>query len=447
VTILTPLTTNEYTVKDSFSFANDISKVDSNCVMASLDIESLFTNIPLDETVQYCIDDLFKDKSLFNNFDKKSLKDLLDLAVKESFFKFDNLYYRQKDGVAMGSPLGPTLANAFLCHFEKNWLENCPLEFRPKFYKRYVDDIFVLFSSQDEVKKCVNYMNDLHPNIKFTYDIEKDHTFSFLDVKITRENNHFSTSVYRKPTFSGVYTNFNSFIPNEYKCGLINTLLFRGFNICSSYEKFHQEVVILKEFLKLNSFPERIIDYNIKKFLNNIFTPKKVQLTAEKKPVLVVLPFLGKISLEIKKRIYRCIKKNIPYCKPVFAFQSKNRLSNIFRFKDTFSKDLQSHIVYKFQCGICNDTYYGKTERHFKVRASEHLGITPLTNKRVKKPKESAVNEHLLYFGHDANFESFEILAKESNAFKLAIKESLLISRDKPPLNKNIYSIPLQLFS
>ena len=81
------------------------------------------------------------------------------------------------------------------------------------------------------------------------------------------------------------------------------------------------------------------------------------------------------------------------------------------------------------------------------MRASEHLGITPLTNKRVKKPKESAVNEHLLYFGHDANFESFEILAKESNAFKLAIKESLLISRDKPPLNKNIYSIPLQLFS
>ena len=125
---------------------------------------------------------------------------------------------------------------------------------------------FVLFSSQDEVKKFVNYMNDLHPNIKFTYDIEKDHTFSFLDVKITRENNHFSTSVYRKPTFSGVYSNFNSFIRNVYKYGLINTLLFRGFNICSSYEKFHQEVVVLKEFLKLNSFPERIIDYNIKKF-------------------------------------------------------------------------------------------------------------------------------------------------------------------------------------
>ena len=81
------------------------------------------------------------------------------------------------------------------------------------------------------------------------------------------------------------------------------------------------------------------------------------------------------------------------------------------------------------------------------MRASEHLGITPLTNKRIKKPKESAVNENLLYFGDDANFESFEILAKESNAIKLAIKESLLISRDKPPLNKNIYSIPLQIFS
>ena len=87
--------------------------------MASLDIESLFTNIPLDETIENCINNLFANNDTVQNFIKEDLKELLKFASYESFFTFDNEYYSQLDGVAMGSPLGPTLANAFLCHFEK----------------------------------------------------------------------------------------------------------------------------------------------------------------------------------------------------------------------------------------------------------------------------------------------------------------------------------------
>ena len=101
-------------------------------------------------------------------------------------------------------------------------------------------------------------MNDLHPNIKFTYDIEKDHTFLFLDVKITRENNHFSTSVYRKPTFSGVFTNFDSFIFHSYKISLLHTLLFRCFTICSSMQNFHLEIEKLRHIFKQNNYPTNI---------------------------------------------------------------------------------------------------------------------------------------------------------------------------------------------
>ena len=61
--------------------------------------------------------------------------------------KFNGTYYEQVDGVAMGSPLGPTLANIFLCHWEEIWLEKCPLKFKPLYYKRYMDDTFLLFSS------------------------------------------------------------------------------------------------------------------------------------------------------------------------------------------------------------------------------------------------------------------------------------------------------------
>ena len=125
----------------------------------------------------------------------------------------------------MGSPLGRTLANAFLCLFEKKCLSECPVEFLPSVCKRYVDDIFVTFNSYSQLLKFVDYMNHQHPNIKFTFEVEKN-DFSFLDVKICRENNKFTTSVFRKPTFSGVFTNFDSFTLISYKHGLVNTLMF-----------------------------------------------------------------------------------------------------------------------------------------------------------------------------------------------------------------------------
>ena len=96
-------------------------------------------------------------------------------------------------------------------------------------------------------------------------------------------------------------------------------------------------------------------------------------------------------------------------------------------------------------CSCCNATYYGQTERDCFVRASVHLHITPLTGKFVKTPKKSAVFDHMLLDGHKASFDNFLIVLKENNAFKLQLKESLLISREKSFLNKNISSIPLEL--
>ena len=121
----------------------------------------------------------------------------------------------------MGSRLGPTLANVFMCHFENIWLENCPAHLKPIVYRRFVDDTFLLFQTKDHVEKFKYYLNKRHKNIKFTTDIEENGSLSFLDITITRENNTFVTSIYRKPTFSGVFTNFGSFILDMHKRGLI----------------------------------------------------------------------------------------------------------------------------------------------------------------------------------------------------------------------------------
>ena len=140
--LLTPLALNEYTIKDSFSFAEELSNYDSNLVVASFDVESLFTNIPLQETIDLCVDLLFNNKPNIDKFTKTDFHELLTVTLSESLILFNNEYYKQIDGVAMGSPLGPTFANIFLSYYEQIWLKNCPYEFKPVVYRRYVDDTF-----------------------------------------------------------------------------------------------------------------------------------------------------------------------------------------------------------------------------------------------------------------------------------------------------------------
>ena len=112
---------------------------------------------------------------------------------------------------------------------------------------------------------------------------------------------------------------------------------------------------------------------------------------------------------------------------------------------DQIPKDLTSGVVYKFHCGLCNESYYGECVRHLNVRIGEHISISPLTKKQVK-PKNSSVADHLLFSNHSASYDDFGILMRENKTFLLELKESMLIMRDKRSLNRNITSAPLHLF-
>ena len=115
---------------------------------------------------------------------------LLETATSESSFIFDYLLYKHVEAGGMDSPLGPILANAFLCHYKKEWLDNCPIHFKPVIGKRYVDDIFVLFSSKEHLKRFVDYVNKQHKCLKFTSEAENDNSVSLLDIKITHHNHN-----------------------------------------------------------------------------------------------------------------------------------------------------------------------------------------------------------------------------------------------------------------
>ena len=128
----------------------------------------------------------------------------------------------QIDGAAIGSPLGPVLANLFMSFFhEANWIK----EYGPGnilFYKRYVDDIFCLLNNENEAEHFLEYLNSKHTGIKFTMETEVENKIPFLDILIrSSEKGDFHTSVYRKNTFTGLLFNFNSFTPLKYELGLL----------------------------------------------------------------------------------------------------------------------------------------------------------------------------------------------------------------------------------
>ena len=349
VPVLELLTTNKYTVKDSFKFSTEIVEQDSNNFMGSLDIDSLFTNILLEETIEICTNYLFKNEDIVHGLKKSEFKDLF-LATKESYFIFINILYKQIVGVAMGSPLGPSLANAFLTHHEQDWLDSSLLEYRPLYYRRYVDDIFVLFKSSDHLKQFQSYLNSCHVSMSFTIETEQKNKISFLDVNVIREQGEFITSVYRKSTFSGVYTHLDSFLPDTYKIGMIYTLANRCFRICSSWSMFHEQLILLREIFKKNGYPENFIDRCFKLSLDIIYILKEKVPTVEKKPLRLVLPYLGHILLQTRTKLQKSIKGVLNCCKLQGFFKSQNKLCNNFHFKDPVSQILTSGVVYKFQC-------------------------------------------------------------------------------------------------
>ena len=154
---------------------------------------------------------------------------------------------------------------------------------------------------------------------------------------------------------------------------------------------FHQQLMLLGEIFQKNGFPENFIDRCFKLFLNRIYILKEKIPTVEKKPLRLVLPYLGTISLQVRTKLQKSIKRVLNCCKLQVIFKSQNKICNNFRSKDPVLQILTSGVVYKFQCGLCYQFYHGQCVTHLAVRSGEHIGISPLTNKRVELRVLSAI--------------------------------------------------------
>ena len=164
--------------------------------MCSFNISNLFTNIPLEETINICADALYCNGLDAQPFISKAIFiELMKSATSGIEFSFNDIMYKQTDGVAMGSPLGPALANIFVGFYEEKLFSQIS---KPSIYFRYVDDTFAIFHNEEESKNFFNQLNCLQPFLKFTFEKEKNNCLPFLDINVEQTVTSFETSIYKK---------------------------------------------------------------------------------------------------------------------------------------------------------------------------------------------------------------------------------------------------------
>ena len=445
VPLLAPLTTNNYSIKNSEHFKERILPQDSDLYMTSLDVESLFTNVPVEETIQIILNKVFTNEdTIFNGFNLTDFKKLLELAVLDTAFIFNGKAYTQIDGMAMGSPLGPTFANIFMCSLEERMLDDCPLAYLPLFYGRYVDDTFVLFRGKEQADSFLEYANRMHNNIKFSSEYEHDNKLPFLDIVVSRDNDRFNTTIFRKKTFSGQGTNFYSHCFFNFKINALSTLFHRAFALTSNWDSFHREILYLHQYFTENCYPSKLFYRYLYRFLNKVFIPKHETPTVPKLPFYANVPLINNNCFY--QEITKIIGRHIPAIDLKLVQSNPLSIGSLFRWKEKLDPLMTSGVVYLFNCPMCNKgKYVGSTRRLLRVRADSHIGISHRTGTKLSNPEYSSIRNHTIKCRYNIKYKDFKIIGRAKNDHQLAILESLFIKQMVPNLNNQTTSIPLYL--
>ena len=367
---LKPLSINEYTISDVFNFAEEIQhfKLGENVFLVSYDVTALFTNVPLDETIHILADKAFKDnwfnKTYNMNISKDDLTDLLSVATKNQLFQFNGNLYEQVDGVAMGSPLCPLMANAFMCSVEEKLACEKKL---PSFYKRYVDDTLALVRDLSDATNLLTCLNEAHPSIQFTMEVATNDRLPFIGMEIIKIDGSLETCVYRKKTNEGLLLHYQSHVDSRYKRSLLRTMLDRAKRLSSTQDFLLPECKNLKGiFLKLK-YPEKLIDSAI----NRLHHPTDPVQTPANSPVRITLPFKDQKSADVVRRRLGDLGTKInQQLQPVFT--SKKIADHLKVTEEKPPLINQQSVVYEFTCDLCDTNYIGYTCRHLHQRVEEH---------------------------------------------------------------------------
>ena len=441
--LIKPYIPAEYMLKSRDEFLDILQTTQPKGPPSSLDVESLFTNVPVYETIEIIIRNVYHHKTLPPPcISREDLRELLILCTTSVPFRnVDGKLYIQKDGMSMGSPLGPTFANFYMADVENKVL-NMP-NMKPNIYCRYVDDIFT--DADKELLLEIKKSMEEHSVLKFTYEEAQDGQLPFLDILTIYSQTNFSSKVYVKPTDNGICLNGKSECPERYKRTVVLSFVKRAWTTCTSYQFFLSEITRVKQVLVNNSYTNSLVDKVIKDFLQKV---KSTPTPVEKDQIKQDIYYLNQMSTAYKvdEQVLRKIIKDNVQCK-----SSKTSLNLIIYYKNAKTKSMvmrnnltrkknrreidQTNVIYEFKCphDECirqpvNNVYIGFTTCTVSRRLSLHLQNGAIKSHSISIHKEKMSRETIV--------ENTKVKYREQNQLRLEVLESILILFEKPEINK-----------
>ena len=347
---------------------------------------------------------------------------LSEFCLNSRSFVFQGQYHQQVGGAAMVSPLSPIVANIFMEYFEKEALETAPHP--PSLWKRFVDDTFVILERQHK-EEFFHHINSLDNNIKFTAENTRaDGSIPFMDALVTpKSDGNLQTKVYRKPTHTNQYLQWDSHHAMSNKYSVISSLLHRAKHICSSQELLEEEQKQIQEALSICKYPT----WAINRMKTKTTTPRSNKNNnQDNRPTCksyITVPYNEGLS-ETFKNI--CKRYGIEV-----HFKSRKTIKDeLVAPKDKDHVTKKSGVIHRYRCDRleCDEEYIGETARTFGERFKEHL----------KAPSHSNIT------GHSTTLNNFNIVGRKQQNLSRLIKESMYIRVNNPSLNRNIdkYHLP-----
>ena len=416
---------NIYSIKNSLQFANYLKNIDipQGAILISLDVKNLFPSIPPSECITL-IETLLNNTTL-PKLVVQNLVSLLSIILHKTFFKFNNKFFTQCSGLAMGSNLSPFLSEVFMNSLEKQMMTSRFGGFLTA-YKRYVDDICIVWNgSEQDLTEFLDYVNSLHNRISFTIEKEQDGKLPFLDLLLTRKNNKVEFEVYRKPSSTDNIIQFTSNTPHSHKFASFNSLFYRLFKLPLTVEGFNKELNIIKGIARNNGFPMNSVNKIFYKFFNKYrLSYNIIHAKSEKLRNFRCITFFGNISMQLAK-FFKYLDISI-------AFKTVNSVKrHLVKIKDR-TDELSKSGVYSLSCGSCPAVYVGQSGRKVSTRVQEHLSlVNKYKNTEVTETKSAFAN-HLLTTSHDfINPDNVTLLHNCQKSLKLDLLEKMEISRAK----------------
>ena len=472
-------------IKDTTHFLNKLNQLGQlpgNAILVTLDVSSLYTNIPHNEGIDACRHFLDTRDRSTSTIRTETLCDLIRMILTMNVFEFNNKYYIQSHGTAMGTRMAPSYANLFLAKFETDALRSAPHQ--PHIWWRFIDDIFIIWThTEDDLHAFITYLNNLHPTIKFT----SSHSYtsiSFLDVKVSlNQFGQVETDLHTKPTDKHQYLLHSSCHPIHTKRAIPFSLALRLRRICSSDETFALRANELTQYLNDRGYNLSFLKHEIQRVraITRDETLKPSQITSNQPSrvplVITYNPALRSISSIIRKHFSilsssaRCA--NVFKSIPLVAFRRTDNLSDKLvrsklrtvtktnaskgsfrcgndcitchyitdgRTNYTFSatgetRPIPDHIdcnsknlIYMVHCRRCDKQYIGETKRRLKDRFNEHR--RPV-DRPTPSSRPTAVSEHFNADDHsstDMELIPLELIHSSRDAIRKA-REAYLIER------------------